>query len=675
MVARAYPAALLLMVGLALFAARAAAGKPAIEARVDAIERRFEAELQQAEERLRIELRNELTYELAEMKGELKRLGGRLNRCESATATSSEPGMHDSGGQKVDLELDTREPFGEPSASSMPEAASQTEKPAAGTVPATMAQQVAELTANMTRIDKFWAEPSRQRQLQAEDQCDVLAVNSMLTVCCSVGGTDGSGHRRQLQGGCSSFPPNCSPTCAVQFVPLYEGCPSFRDQIAGVGGEVFFASCNEAAAQAAAMNRMQPLEVRMYRISVSSSPEAAGNQAGMFLPDGGSTDPTISPIIGPLPELPTPGDGHGGSSADVEQFHAQCTTANVLTCVPACNMTTHGYELLATIDGTDTKFSCSISNLLFSWVGAAALGGFLGSNAVAFVSAVISGAAGTYMLTLVEGANVVVDLVIQPGQHVIITGDSSMSEAPLWGSAGFEVRELASLSLEHISLEKLSVIGQAVGQRGELSLQGMILPAGIFFNIISSLMAGGVISMNRVHLTEKPELGALTGSVSSTGDMLQFEPVDLLAGSSGPHFHVNGGNCVAYGQCVGRPVGYLPNEHCDIVVVGQWPRLAPCRIFDTDGGGDAVAFTSGCNAGTGNTPGSCTFSGSSCPAGVALVNGDHISWDSSAIYQGGDWDGADVHSVANGGLPRSTGEAGGGWAICLVPEAPGSGGR
>ena len=84
----------------------------------------------------------------------------------------------------------------------------------------------------------------------------------------------------------------------------------------------------------------------------------------------------------------------------MEQYHAQCTTANILTCVPTCNSTTHGYELLATIDGTDTKFSCALANLLFSWVGAAALGGFLGQNVDAFVSAVISGAAGTYVLLL-----------------------------------------------------------------------------------------------------------------------------------------------------------------------------------------------------------------------------------------------------------------------------------
>ena len=37
-----------------------------------------------------------------------------------------------------------------------------------------------------------------------------------------------------------------------------------------------------------------------------------------------------------------------------------------------------GYELLATSDETDTKFRCNLANSLYSWIGAAALGGFLG---------------------------------------------------------------------------------------------------------------------------------------------------------------------------------------------------------------------------------------------------------------------------------------------------------
>eukprot|EP01050_Picozoa_sp_SAG11_P033403 SAG11_NODE_11330_length_768_cov_0.877429_1_plen_56_part_10 len=45
---------------------------------------------------------------------------------------------------------------------------------------------------------------------------------------------------------------------------------------------------------------------------------------------------------------------------------------------------THGFLLLLNIDGTDTTLTCSLSGLLYSWVGAAALGGFLGRMVQAF---------------------------------------------------------------------------------------------------------------------------------------------------------------------------------------------------------------------------------------------------------------------------------------------------
>ena len=118
MVARVYPAALLLLVSW-LFLLRATTPLGRRRSRRGSTRSspaRFEAGLQQAEERMRSELRAELAHELAEMTGELKRLKRRLDCCESATATSSEPEIDDSGGHKVDLDL---EDFGQPSATSM----------------------------------------------------------------------------------------------------------------------------------------------------------------------------------------------------------------------------------------------------------------------------------------------------------------------------------------------------------------------------------------------------------------------------------------------------------------------------------------------------------------------------------------------------------------------------
>ena len=75
----------------------------------------------------------------------------------------------------------------------------------------------------------------------------------------------------------------------------------------------------------------------------------------------------------------------------------------------------------------------------------------------AFVLAVISGAAGTYVLTLTEDADVGTDLVIQPGQHVIISGDAGMAAAPRWGSGGFTVGEMGSLALNNVAVGALMV--------------------------------------------------------------------------------------------------------------------------------------------------------------------------------------------------------------------------
>ena len=53
-----------------------------------------------------------------------------------------------------------------------------------------------------------------------------------------------------------------------------------------------------------------------------------------------------------------PGGG-GADSSGVQEYHAECSSAEIASCVPACNAEHHGFELLATIDGTDTKFSCN----------------------------------------------------------------------------------------------------------------------------------------------------------------------------------------------------------------------------------------------------------------------------------------------------------------------------
>eukprot|EP01051_Picozoa_sp_SAG22_P003283 SAG22_NODE_158_length_16966_cov_26.252446_2_plen_618_part_00 len=171
----------------------------------------------------------------------------------------------------------------------------------------------------------------------------------------------------------------------------------------------------------------------------------------------------------PPPDVPV-------NSMNAQMFMVTCPAGLPADdCIPLCEAQTHGFLLMLNIDGTDTTLTCSLSDLLYSWVGAAALGGFLGQNVAAFVSAVISGAAGTYVLTLMENADVGTDLVIQPGQNVIITGDAGLAEAPRWGSGGFTVGEMGSLSLAFLTLA--SAISASLGAN-QLSVTDCVLVGG-----------------------------------------------------------------------------------------------------------------------------------------------------------------------------------------------------
>ena len=95
---------------------------------------------------------------------------------------------------------------------------------------------------------------------------------------------------------------------------------------------------------------------------------------------------------------------------------------------------------------------CEIGDFVYSWIGAAALGGYLGKNAAAFASGVISGVAGAYQLGLPSDAVIDTDQVIQLGQIAQISGDLAHARPPNCGTCGFIVGENAQLSLFYITL-------------------------------------------------------------------------------------------------------------------------------------------------------------------------------------------------------------------------------
>eukprot|EP01050_Picozoa_sp_SAG11_P000999 SAG11_NODE_39_length_21630_cov_11.188658_18_plen_2153_part_00 len=311
---------------------------------------------------------------------------------------------------------------------------------------------VTEMSSRLDRceaeISPFLSAMERRRMQDEETHCRGSGMLAMFASCCP-SSSDRGGHRRSAQSaeGCDSLPPTCSASCAPLFIDYVDGCQSIVDTLVSDQRQVFmdfYSDCQDVEQSTAEFGTLEPVNVQMFRIMISS--DATQAQAEIF----GNGDGNVPPTIGPLPELPPPSPPSElvPPSEQVQEYHALCTTQNILTCVPTCNASHHGFELLAMIDGTDTKFSCNFANQRYSWVGAAALGGSIGSDPQAFLSAVLSGASGTYLLHT-EGTSLGIDtdITIRPDQHVRIIGNGTQ-----WGRGAITIQDQASLELFGIEL-------------------------------------------------------------------------------------------------------------------------------------------------------------------------------------------------------------------------------
>eukprot|EP01046_Picozoa_sp_COSAG06_P050266 COSAG06_NODE_7921_length_2333_cov_2.379141_3_plen_82_part_01 len=71
---------------------------------------------------------------------------------------------------------------------------------------------------------------------------------------------------------------------------------------------------------------------------------------------------------------------------------------------------------------------------------------------LAFLSAVLSGAAGAYICTVSEDALISTDVSIHPDMRVHISGDTSLPVAPTWGEGSIEVSNHGVLSVTYVQL-------------------------------------------------------------------------------------------------------------------------------------------------------------------------------------------------------------------------------
>ena len=324
-----------------------------------------------------------------------------------------------------------------------PDAAALRRELLEGFVPAAAHEQLRERVARL-EAEREAAPGARHRKQARPEACDTSTFESRadrVMEACPCPSAASGGHRL-MQAGCDELPDTCpSLGCAEEAVGFAADCEAllaqtayFVDGIPMAKFDGLLSSCRGLKAGAGQM-LLQPVEVQMFKVRVATT-EGEAQSGAMFPGPGGAAGP--APPLDPLAPLPPPPapptlPGSTGPAAEVEhEYQVACRSAEIATCVPPCNVAHHGFELLATIDGTDTKFSCNLAHGLYSWMGAASDGGFLGRDFASFFSAVVSGAAGFYIVTLLEDAGIGTDLVVTPGQAVVMSGDLALVEPPAW---------------------------------------------------------------------------------------------------------------------------------------------------------------------------------------------------------------------------------------------------
>lgn len=210
----------------------------------------------------------------------------------------------------------------------------------------------------------------------------------------------------------------------------------------------------------------------------------------------------------------------GPQGTVAQLLSVQCTDASISEsdCIPDCVDELHGFILLLNIDGGDNKLSCELHHGLYSWVGSASDGGFIGMDISTFVSAVVSGAPGVFFLNVLGNSDVETTLIVQPGQKVNIIGTS----VTVWGRGGMEVSQGSALFLE------------------ELTISGPI-----------TVHAGGLLTVHSVAFSE--------GGCATVEDMGQLI---ISPGSASPPQCVANAGCALIDHCTTPAVGTCTCDTC-----------------------------------------------------------------------------------------------------------------
>ncbi|MEC7000409.1 MAG: hypothetical protein VXX04_01080, partial [Actinomycetota bacterium] len=271
-----------------------------------------------------------------------------------------------------------------------------------------------------------------RRRAQQATACDFgVQSAAVMDACCSTGLASGGGHRR------------VQVDCPLPKVCPNVGCAEVFD--------TFYTSCRSELAVTPELDRLASLAA--------------------------SCDDMLT-------------SAHGSSV--VHLLNLECTDDSTENCVPPCNVEYHGFILLLNIDGSDSKYSCNLAHGLYSWLGEASQGGFIGSDLRAFLSSILSGSAGTYATQVaadVRRLEIDTDVIMRPGQKVRVVTDIEGSLAD-WGSGTITVQDQASLELIGVRVTTRITIdhGSASFRGCDLRLQEpLVVPKGANDNKMTTL--------------------------------------------------------------------------------------------------------------------------------------------------------------------------------------------
>jgi hypothetical protein len=228
----------------------------------------------------------------------------------------------------------------------------------------------------------------------------------------------------------------------------------------------------------------------------------------------------------------------------VREFTVVCPEGVVADdCIPKCSADIQGDLLLLNMEGDDTKMTCELHNLIYSWIGGAGDGGFIGYDMVACISSVLSHAAGLFSLILATSASTGIALDLVGGQSARIHSRLIGGPPVVWTYTG-------------------SGSAFLIGAGASLQITDIVVAAesGLAFRIETGASLSGTPGL---------ESGAVTCEVLATGvgsSALDCAQNDAATGTitlAGPTFVSTSGSVMPLGSV--KYLGDVLSDFIDVV--------------------------------------------------------------------------------------------------------------